>query len=147
MPNTRPHSTPHTSFLETSPALPFCLSSFMLKPKNFVDASFWITLMNLLVQQWHDCMYSDSKRGKSESATSVCLLLMGVTTAAFDPHPTVTHSRIDTHRMGRMNESFFSLNLHCTAFLWCVNLFELLRRSKWGACELEVSVCVCVREL
>ena len=112
--------------------------------------------VNILVQHCHECLFSDSKRAKLE--TWVCPLLIGVTTAVIDLHPTVTltHTVHTTHKMEQDEWSLF-FNLHSTEFLR-ESLCELQRQSKWGAqvwirreCvrELEQSllaecVCVCV---
>lgn len=95
-----------------------------------------LLLINFLVQQRHDCLYSDSKRGKLESATSVC---PPFTTAIVEPHATVTHSHVRTHGMCRMNEFFFSA---CIAWLQRQRI-----RGEACVCErvwMEISVgCVC----
>lgn len=77
-----------------------------------------------------------------KNVTRQCPLLMGVTTAAVDPHLIVTYSHIWTHRLGSMNECFFSTHAakHFSV-VWKRETYTC-RKKKRDVRELEVSMCV-----
>ena len=96
--------------------------------------------VNILVQQWHECLFSDGKWAKLQRVTWACPLLTGVTTAVIYLHPTVTLAHTVHTRCNRMNEVLF---LTCTAQNSSVRVCVSYRGSQSGVrkCELDADVC------
>lgn len=96
-----------------------------------------LLLINILVHQWCDSLYSDGKHGKYERATSVCPLLTGVTTAMtfVEPHPTVMQSHILYVHTDTQNGAG-----------WMSVFFTTFKAQHSSVCEFVWALSVCVRE-